>query len=78
MKADWKAKADAEAATQHRTEAQILESAERLITDWNVWQDQRMPPLFASTIGAAITPAIGSSAGAVPGLRRSQQLCAPN
>ena len=54
MEADRKAKADAEAASRHATDAQLLEDAERLIAAWNERQAQRMPMLFSPTIGAAI------------------------
>jgi hypothetical protein len=59
--AERKALADAEAAAQRATDAQVLEDAERLIGAWNERQARRMPMLFSPTIGAAI-------AGALPGL----------
>lgn len=46
--------AEKEAAGRRRTEAQILEDAERLIAAWNERQEKRMPMLFSPTIGAAI------------------------
>jgi hypothetical protein len=54
MEAEQKAKADAEAAARRATDAQVLEDAERLIAAWNERQANRMPMLFAPTIGAAI------------------------
>ena len=54
MEADRKAKANAEAAAKRATDAQVLEDAERLIAAWNERQAQRMPMLFAPTIGAAL------------------------
>jgi hypothetical protein len=54
MEADRKAKADAEAAAKRATDAQVLEDAEGLIAAWNERQAERMPLLFAPTIGAAI------------------------
>jgi len=38
-----------------RTDAQVLEDAERLIAAWNERRAKRMPMLFSPTIGAAIT-----------------------
>jgi len=46
--------AEKEAATRRATDAQVLEDAERLIAAWNDRQTQRMPMLFAPTIGAAL------------------------
>ena len=43
MKADRKAKADAEAATRRATDAQVFADAERLIDAWNERQARRMP-----------------------------------
>jgi len=54
MEAEQKAKADAEVAVRRATDAQVLEDAERLIAAWNERQANRMPMLFAPTIGAAI------------------------
>jgi len=54
MEAEQKAKADAEGAVRRATDAQVLEDAERLIAAWNERQANRMPMLFAPTIGAAI------------------------
>jgi hypothetical protein len=54
MKADRKAKADAEAATRRATDAQVFADVESLINAWNERQARRMPLLFAPTIGAAI------------------------
>ncbi len=54
MEADRKAKADTEVASQHATDAQVLEDAERLIAAWNERQARRMPMRFAPTIDAAI------------------------
>ena len=55
MDADRKAKADAEAAAQRATDAQVLEDAAGLIAAWNERQARHMPMLFSPTIGAAIT-----------------------
>src|SRR6202050_5903038 len=52
---DRKAKSAAEAAARRATDVQVLEDAERLITDWNERQAKGMPMLFSPTIGAAIT-----------------------
>jgi hypothetical protein len=41
--------AEKEAAGRRRTEAQILEDAERLIAAWNERQAKRMPMLFSPT-----------------------------
>jgi hypothetical protein len=54
MEAERKAKADAEAAARRATDAKVLKDAERLIAAWNDRQAQRMPLLFAPTIGAAL------------------------
>ena len=54
MEAEQKAKADAEGAVRRATDAQVLEDAERLIAAWNERQANRMPMLFAPTIGTAI------------------------
>jgi|SRR5262252_6899915 hypothetical protein len=37
-----------------RTDAQVLEDAERLIAAWNERRAKRMPMLFSPTIGAAV------------------------
>jgi hypothetical protein len=47
--------AEREAAARRATDAQVLEDAERLIAAWNERQAKRMPMIFSSTIGAAIT-----------------------
>jgi hypothetical protein len=47
--------AEKEAAARCATDAQLLEDAERLIAAWNERQAKRMPILFSSTIGAAVT-----------------------
>ena len=54
MKADRRAKANAEAAARRATDAQVLEDAERLIAVWNERQARRMPMLFSPTIDAAL------------------------
>jgi len=54
LKADRKAKADAEAAARRANDAQVLEDAERLIAAWNERQARRMPMLFSPTIEAAL------------------------
>ena len=54
MEAERKAKADAEAAARRATDARVLEDAEQRIVAWNDRQAQRMPLLFAPTIGAAV------------------------
>jgi hypothetical protein len=53
---DQRRQAAEKVAAGHRaTDAQVLEDAERLIAAWNERQASRMPMLFSSTIGAAIT-----------------------
>ena len=47
--------AEREAAARRATDAQVLEDAERLIAAWNERQAKRMPMLFSTIIGAAIT-----------------------
>ncbi len=54
MKAEQRAKAEAEAAVRRATDAQVLEDAERLIAAWNERQAKRMPMPFSPTIDAAI------------------------
>jgi hypothetical protein len=54
IQADRKTKADAEASARRASDAQVLEDAEQLIVAWNDRQAQRMPLLFAPTIGAAL------------------------
>ena len=66
-----KTEADKETAGRRATDAQVLEDAERLIADWNERQANRMPMLFAPTIGAASRPALVAM-GAVSGLPRRQ------
>jgi hypothetical protein len=47
--------AEKEAAARRATDKQILEDAERLVAAWNERQAARLPMLFSSTIGAAVT-----------------------
>jgi len=54
LKAEQKAKANAEAANRRATDAQMLEDAERLIAAWNERQTICAPMIFSPTIGAAI------------------------
>ena len=54
LETDRKAEADATAAARRATDPQVLEDAERLIGAWNERHAQRMPMLFAPTIGAAV------------------------
>jgi hypothetical protein len=48
--------AEKEAAARRATDAQVLEDAERLIDAWNERQAERMPMLFAPTIGRNAGP----------------------
>ena len=54
LKAEQKAKANAEAANRRATDAQMLEDAERLIAAWNERQTICAPMISSPTIGAAI------------------------
>ena len=73
LKAEQKAKANAEAANRRATDVQMLEDAERLIAAWNERQTICAPMIFSPTIGAAIAAGYWFLWVRCPACRRSMQ-----